>query len=33
MMDLAAELKLLGPRQQKQVFARTARALLGLDGS
>lgn len=33
MMDLAAELKLLGPRQQKQVFARTARALVGLDGT
>ena len=30
MMDLSSELELLGPRQRKQVFGRTARALLGL---
>lgn len=33
MMSLAGELKLLGPRQQTQIFKRTARALLGLEAS
>jgi len=30
MMSLAGELRLLGPRQRKQIFTRVAKALLGL---